>query len=113
MPPLPPCPWPSCTAPPSAHLLGQRDAAIRGGRPRCALVWVAVPAVFFLMVDEGMKIYDPDAIFFLEVPPSTSQVIDSSLILLLEPGISRSERPRRHDDHGCCCCNLAGADVCY
>ena len=31
---------------------------------------------------------DPDAIFFLEVPPSASQVIDSSLILLLEPGIS-------------------------
>ncbi|XP_066325028.1 uncharacterized protein [Miscanthus floridulus] len=50
-----------------AHLLGQRDAAIRGGRPRCTLVGVAIPAVFFLMVDEGMKICDPDAIFFLEV----------------------------------------------
>jgi len=109
----PSLPWPSCTAPPSAYLLGQRDAAIRGGRPRCALVGVAVPAVFFLMIDEGMKICDPDAIFFLEVPPSASQVIDSSLILLLEPGISRSERPRWHDDHGCCCCNLAGADVYY
>jgi len=43
------------------------------------------------MIDEGMKICDPDAIF-LEVPPSASQVIDSSLILLLELLISRSER---------------------
>ena len=76
------------------------------------LVGVAIPVVFFLMVDEGMKICDPDAIF-LEVPPSASQVIDSSLILLLELLISRSERPRRHDDHGCCCCNLAKADVYY
>jgi hypothetical protein len=57
------------------------------------LVRVAVPAIFFLMVGEGMEICDPDAIFFLEISPSASQVIDSSLILLLEPGISRSECP--------------------
>ncbi|OQU77434.1 hypothetical protein SORBI_3009G048800 [Sorghum bicolor] len=32
-------------------------------------------------------------LFFLEVPPSASQVIDSSPILLLEPALSRSECP--------------------
>ena len=60
-----------------------------------------------------MKICDPDAFFFLEVPSSAFEVIDSSLILLLEPCISRFERPGRHDDHGCCCCNLVRANVCY
>jgi hypothetical protein len=49
--------------------------------------------VFFLIVGEGTEIYDLDAIFFLEVPPSASQVIDSSPILLLEPAVSRSECP--------------------
>lgn len=62
-------------------------------RPCCTLVWVVVRTVFFLIVGEGTEIYDLDAIFFLEVPPSASQVIDSSPILLLEPAVSRSECP--------------------